>query len=276
MPEAMAYLGPHGTFCEEAASKYTHHGDYELHPYPSIAAIFDAVHQGKIARGIVPIENSCEGSVNQTLDLLSHNYDIKIAGEIILAVEHHLLAREETKLHKISHILSHPQALAQCRDYLSKNYPAVELVDTASTAGAAQQVAISNNSWAAIGTKTAAQYYELNIIGSQISNQSYNETRFIVIAGEDSPYCSTCKTSLLIYLRHQSGALYKVLREFYLRDINLNKIESRPTSKKIGDYLFFIDIEGHRQESRISETLLALENVSQAVYVLGSYPVCVY
>lgn len=272
MNSAVAYLGPCGTFCESAARQYTGTNPVVLVPCPSIDAVFTAVHQKKAAAGIVPIENSCEGSVNLTLDLLAYEYDVKIAGDIILPVRHNLLVRPDVKVEDVTLILSHPQALAQCRRYLLHKYPAAALTEVASTAEAARRVAESHQAWAAVGTTEAAGIYELVVAGADINDQPNNKTRFVVLSREDSAYTDGCKTSLVIQVEDQPGALFHVLKEFYLRGINLTKIESRPTRTKIGDYLFFIDIEGHRQELHIKETLRVLTSLTSVVRVLGSYP----
>ena len=269
----IAYLGPLGTFCEEAACKFTmgDTGDWELLPCSSILDVFASVHRGEVDIGIVPIENSCEGSVNQTLDLLANDYDLKITGEIILPIQQNLLTRSGVQIKDISRILSHPQALAQCRGYLYRKMPGAELVEVASTAEAARQVALTGGVWAAIGTSGAAEAYGLTVLVPEINDHSNNETRFVLLSRFDNDCLWNCKTSLLVYVLNQPGALSRVLGEFSLRGINLTKIESRPTRKKIGEYFFFIDIEGHRLEPKVKEALEEIKTVGQAVKVLGTY-----
>lgn len=293
MKNKMAYLGPRGTFCEEAALRYTDLTKWELVPYATIEQVFAAVHLGEVDSGIVPIENSCEGSVNQTMDLLAYDYDLKLSGEIILPIKHNLLARPGIELEGISRIISHPQALAQCRRYLTANFEGPELVDVASTADAARRVADSNDSWAAIGTAAAAYAYGLNILNSDIQDRLNNETRFIILSSEwcasgdgsclpptapikgaskNRPHLhSHNKTSLLLYLMNNPGALFRALEQFYLCDINLTKIESRPAQTRIGEYLFFIDIEGHRSDPRVRKALAGLQTITHDIRVLGSY-----
>ncbi|WP_066632990.1 prephenate dehydratase [Desulfolucanica intricata] len=272
MAKKVGYLGPRGTFCEEAAMSYAQKGAWEFLPHRTIEDVFSSVCLGMVEIGIVPIENSCEGSVNQTLDLLAYQYDLKIAGEIVLPVRQNLLARPGVKAQEITRILSHPQALAQCRGYLSGNFAGADLVDTPSTAEAARQVAQSGEALAAVGTAGAARAYGLTIISPDINDRSSNETRFIVLSGEDSEYAENCKTSLIVNVLNRPGALYQVLKEFSLRGINLTKIESRPTRTKIGEYLFFIDFEGHRLEPRVKEAIDGLKTAAQEVRILGSYP----
>jgi prephenate dehydratase len=273
----MAYLGPRGTFCEEAALRYTEQSTWELLPYSDIGQVFAAVHQGVVDSGIVPIENSCEGSVNQTMDLLAYDYDLKVSGEIILPINHNLLARPGVKLEGISRILSHPQALAQCRRYLTANFEGLELIDVTSTAEAARRVAGSSSSWAAIGTTSAARAYGLDILSPKIQDRPHNETRFIILSSQCSPEnlggdrSYLYKTSLLIYLLNKPGALFQALEQFYLYEINLTKIESRPAQTRIGEYLFFIDIEGHKSDQRIQKALAGLKSITHEIRVLGSY-----
>jgi len=277
---SMAYLGPRGTFCEEAALRYIDPTIWELVPYPTIEQVFAAVHRGEMDSGIVPIENSCEGSVNQTMDLLAYDYDLKLSGEIILPINHNLLARHGIELKAISRIISHPQALAQCRRYLNANFDGLDLVDVASTADAARRVAESNDSWAAIGTTAAARAYGLDILNCDIQDRLNNETRFIILSSEcnqdianedDTWLIKNTKTSLLLYLMNSPGALFRALEQFYLYEINLTKIESRPAKTRIGEYLFFIDIEGHRLDPRVKKALAGLKSITHEIRVLGSY-----
>lgn len=268
----VAYLGPAGTFCEEAARKYRGSADMQLHACRSIREVFQAVDEGKVKSGVVPIENSYEGAVNQTLDLMTGDYDIQITGEIIIAIKQNLLVNPGVSGCDIDCILSHSQALAQCQEYLNANYPGVAQLEVPSTAEAARLAATSGKTWAAISTLAAAEAYGLMVLASDIQDQSNNSTRFVVLSREDYACTSGCKTSLLIYVLDRPGALFEVLKEFYIRQINLCKIESRPARTRIGDYLFFIDIEGHCKEDRVRDALTALQAVSAGVRVLGSYP----
>lgn len=272
MTEKIAYLGPRGTFCEQAAQQYRGQNDWQLLPLPSIRQVFEAVMTGEAARGIVPIENSYEGAVNQTLDLMTGDHDLQIAGEIIIPVRQNLLIHPQATGEKIDCIWSHGQALAQCQEYLHRNYPEVPVREVYSTAEAARMVATSGETWAAIATQAAAENYGLKVLAADIQDQLNNSTRFVVLSRKEADCRRGGKTSLLIYVVDRPGALYEVLREFYIRGINLCKIESRPARTRIGEYLFFIDIEGNRQEEHISEVLTALTNVTATVRVLGSYP----
>lgn len=274
MKDRMAYLGPQATFCEKAALLCIDIDNCELIPCTSIAAVFAAIQLGEANQGIVPIENSCEGSLNQTLDLLAYEYDLKISGEIILPVQHNLLVRPGVELETISCVLSHPQALAQCRKYLSANLDDRECLEVASTAEAARRVADSPLPWASIGTAEAARSYDLAVLSPDIQDRTNNETRFITLStsrdssGLRMPFP---KTSLLISLDNKPGALFRVLEQFHLYDINMTKIESRPAKTRIGDYLFFIDIEGHELEPRVMKALGGLQTFVYDLRVLGSY-----
>lgn len=271
MLNRLAYLGPAGTFCEEAAGQFLKTGSWEPVPYPSIEAVFAAVYREEASAGIVPIENSLEGSVNQTLDLLAYDYDLIITSEIVLPIRHNLLTRPEISLLEVSRVLSHPQALAQCRRFLAAKFPAAEPVSVTSTAEAARLVSISPEPWAAVGTAASAQLYGLKIMAENIADQPNNETRFIVISRQELECSGPYKTSLLLSVSHQPGALFQALGEFSLRGINLSKIESRPAKTKIGEYLFFIDIDGHYQEPQVAEAMEALKSTALSLRMLGSY-----
>ncbi len=284
MNRKIGYLGPCGTFCELAVQGYTHGKTYEKVPFPTIEAVFTSVDSGEIDVGVLPMENSCEGAVNQTFDLLAYGfppvsegesnsvYDIRIIGEIILPIKHSILTRPDTQIEDINRIISHSQALAQCREYLTKKFPQVELVEVSSTAEAVRQVAQARKPWAAIAMVDAAAKYGLNILEQDINDYLNNETRFIVISKVEHECEIECKTSLLVNVANQPGALYQVLKEFSLRGINLTKIESRPAKTKMGEYLFFIDIDGHYMEPKISDALNEIKTITQPPKVLGSYP----
>lgn len=271
MKHKLAYLGPSGTFCEQAARRWAAKGSWELVPYGSIDQVMAAVQSQSADRGVVPIENSCEGSVNQTLDLLAYEYDLQICAEIVLPVQHNLLARAGVRAEEITRVLSHPQAFAQCRKYLAAHFPHQEYVDVSSTAEAARRVAESREPWAAIGTSNAAAEYGLEVRAECIQDRKHNETRFVVLGRESSPLLHPAKTSLVLYLLNQPGALYKALEQFYRHNINLTKIESRPAQTRIGDYLFFIDIDGHQQDPSVREALAGLKSITRELKILGSY-----
>ncbi len=272
MPELVAYLGPQHSFCELAAQTHAGFEECRKIAYPTIQAVFAAVHAGEVSQGIVPIENSCEGSVNHTLDLLAYDYDLKIIGELVIPVCHNLLIKQETDKIKITQILSHPQALAQCRKSIQEMYPDAGLREVSSTAEAARLVAQAQGAWGAIASESAAAAYGLQIEKSCIQDMKDNETRFIVISRQENRDRGSCKTSLLLRTLHQPGALYRCLQAFAIRGINLNKIESRPAKTRIGQYLFFVDIDGHIEDDKIIEALQDLQGLAEEIRVLGSYP----
>lgn len=270
-----AYLGPALTFSEEAALLYTGGEQGQMLACPTITSVFNAVEEGRAVQGIVPIENSCEGSVNETLDLLAHDTDLIMTGEIIIPVKHNVLVREGISLNEVTHILSHPQALAQCRKNLSYHLPGVQQLEVSSTAEAARLVASSDQSWAALASSGAGKAYRLSVMITDANDYPGNETRFVVISRVKNTCMEGCKTSLVIHTQHKPGALYQCLHEFAARGINLNKIESRPARTRIGEYMFFIDIEGHTQSEPVNSALIALQTIARDLKILGSYPAAV-
>lgn len=263
----IGFLGPSGTYAEEAASKISG----ELIPFDSIMEVLDAVQNKNIDIGVVPIENSIEGPVGITLDLLAHDYDLKIKKEIIIPVRHNLLLNEGTNIKDIDTVYSHAQALSQCRKFIEKL--GAKPVATPSTSGAAEMILGKKNA-AAIGTKQAAEIYGLKIAESNIQDYDDNLTRFVVLGRHDHVRTGHDKTSAIFSLMEDKpGGLYEVLGEFARRDINLTKIESRPSKKKLGNYIFFIDFQGHREDKKIKNVLNTIKNKISYVRILGSYPV---
>ncbi|MCK8824491.1 prephenate dehydratase [Fuchsiella alkaliacetigena] len=270
----LAYLGPAGTFTEQAAREYIAEEQVELIPYADISSLIWAVAKREEEYGIVPIENSLEGSVNITLDLLAHKVDLKIKAEVVMPIEHNLIGHAETELSKIEKVLSHPQALAQCRDNLNSLLSDFESVSVNSTAEAVQRIQDKDSSWAAIGSTLVSKLNGLSILEERIQDNLANWTRFIVLAQQDgSEQGLKTKTSLICSpVKNRPGILYEILKEFAQRSIDLTKIESRPTREMLGDYLFFIDFEGNRTEKRVEQTLAALEDKTSFIKLLGSYP----
>jgi prephenate dehydratase len=272
------FLGPRGTFTEEAARILAGNGDVEFVPYPTIIDVLDAVESQEIDQGIVPIENSLEGSVNTTMDWLAHEGDLFIWAEIVLPIEHHLLGLPETRLDAVEEVLSHPQAVAQCRKYLRSRMPAARVAYTNSTADAAEQVAQRGTpTVAAIGTTLAARLYGLRVIESGIQDEEENYTRFIMVGkGEAAPVPgdrSRYKTSLLVTLaKDHPGALHHVLSAFARENINLTRIESRPTRKSLGSYHFFIDVECHQEAACMQRACREIAGYGATVRSFGTYP----
>lgn len=265
----VAYLGPEGTFCEQAARKYFQGVDFTFIPCSTIKDVFDAVEQKRADYGTVPAENSLEGSVRQTLDLLLER-KLMICGEVDLRVVHSLIVRPGTEIKDVKVILSHPQAIAQCKQFIEKFFPNVEVREVSSTARAVSLLSEVQNC-AAIGPELAAKRYGMKIAVRQIEDEPNNFTKFFILGIEDGVATGCNKTSLIFSAKHEPGALYQALEPFAVRGINLTKIESRPQRGKPWEYVFYLDFEGHRAEPRIAEAIDALRRKCLFVKVLGSY-----
>jgi prephenate dehydratase len=232
--------------------------------------VLEAVEKGDVYAGVVPIENSIEGPVCVTLDLLVHEYDLKIRNEIIIPISHNLLLNLEAKIEDIKVIYSHIQALSQCRKFTEDMGVAVHTAP--STSAAAKLVAGEKNA-GAIGTDKAAELYGLKIAARNIQDYANNVTRFVVVALEDAPRTGNDKTSIVFsMLEDKPGDLYDVLGEFARLNINLTKIESRPSKEKLGSYIFFVDFEGHRSDPEIENILNIIRSNVGYIKILGSYP----
>lgn len=265
--DKVAFLGPQGTFSHQAASLLSEN----LVSYCSIQSVMSAVEREECVYGLVPIENSIEGPVSLTLDSLIHNFDLKIKNEIIIPINHNLLAAREMSVEDVSDVYSHSQALGQCQPYLERNNITAHY--TLSTAAAAKKVAETGEG-AAIGTLKAAELYGLKVIDTNIQENFNNQTRFVVLDKEDSPITGNDKTSISFSLfEDKPGGLYEILSYFVEANINLTKVESRPSKEGLGHYIFFIDLEGHRLDENISPILETLDEITDFFKVLGSYPV---
>lgn len=264
-------LGPRGTYSEIAARNYFG-DDIEPVTYPLITDVAEAVEEEKVPLGVVPLESLREGSVGETLDALAW-LDIKVQGEIVVKVTHHLLGTEDTELSEIKQVLSHRQALAQCKKFLRENLSDAELISVTSTAKAAKQISKMRKPYmAAIGSRGLADLYDLKILRENIQTGKENETRFVCLGKEDHEPTGNDKTSIVFYTKEdRPGILYEILQEFAKRDINLTKIESRPSKEALGDYLFFVDLEGHRKDSLIEEALESLKPKVATLKIIGSY-----
>jgi chorismate mutase/prephenate dehydratase len=262
----IAYLGPPGTFTHLAAIKKF--GKKPEHiPSESISDVFDKVEQGEADYGVVPIENTTEGVVNYTLDMFFDS-PLNICAEVTLNVSHYLLG---TSLKNIKRVYSNPQVFAQCRKWISRSLKGVELVPVSSTAKAAQKTKYDSRA-VCIGNRILANLYRLRVLASSIEDSSYNYTRFLIIAKEDSPASGKDKTSILFSIKDKVGALYGVLASFKRYGINLTKIESRPSKKKPWEYYFFVDFAGHKSSLSVQKALKSLEEKCTFVKILGSYP----
>ncbi len=271
MARRIAFLGPVGTYTEEAALQYD--GEADLQPFPSIGAIGLAVSSGVTEQGVVPIENSLEGSVTFTLDLLISQSGLSICNEIVLPIEHYLMAKPGTRAPDVRVIYSHPQALAQCHDFLERCFPQATQTASLSTAAAVVDMQKSDLPAAAISPRRGAELHDVEIIGRSIQDNPNNETRFAVLDKVDHVPTGRDKTSLCFsFASDAPGSLYGALGEFARRHINLAKIESRPTKEHLGEYIFLVDCEGHREDPDVGETIEALSSMVSMLKVLGSYP----
>jgi prephenate dehydratase len=271
----LGYLGPPGTFSEEAARCAPDAAGAELVALRTVRDTVMAVHDGDVERAIVPIENSLEGPIGVTLDTLAEDHDVTIVGELVLAVSPCLIAREPIALDAIERVVSHPQPLAQCARYLRDQLPDAELVAVASTAEAVRIVAADRAPWAALGTRRAAEIYGATVLADGTEDEPGNATRFVWLArtSADPDPARPCKTSLAFWGAGDAspGWLVRCLSEFAFRGVNLTKIESRPMRARLGHYRFFVDCEGDARQSPVAEAVAGLQVHCEQVRVLGSY-----
>lgn len=267
-PVTVACLGPAASFTHLAAQSLFG-GSTSFAFQGTISQVFDEMERGRIGLGVVPVENTFEGSVNFTLDRLIHT-PLKVIGEIYQRINHCLLSTE-TGLDAIKRVYSHPQAFAQCQDWLRRKLPDAEYVDVSSTAAAAK-TALSEKGTAAIGSSLAASVYGLQVLAKEIQDHPFNTTRFIVLGNKTPAPTGNDKTSIIFGTPHSPGALYHALGAFAEREINLMKIESYPLKDRLWEYLFFADFGGHEKDRVILECLNHLKTMTTFVKVLGSYP----
>jgi chorismate mutase / prephenate dehydratase len=267
-PLRVAFLGPEHTYSHDAARE-RFGASAEFVPQTSIGAVFQAVESGHSDLGVVPVENSTDGSITLTLDLLIDT-PLVIVGEILLPVRHALLSRDGER-DAIRRIVSHQQSLAQCRGYLSANYPNCATEAVVSNALAAK-IAAEDASCAAIASTGAAEAYGLKVIAENVQDLASNTTRFIVMGTRGAERSSADKTTVLFAVADKVGALHQVLSLFARNAINISKIESRPLRSRPWEYLFFVDLNGHREDPKLKRALAALERKALFLKVLGSYP----
>ena len=266
-----AFLGPAGTFTEEALLSMGM-DDMELVPRVSIPDVFDAVESGDADCGIVPIENSIEGSVTATLDMLVFESALKIRGELVRDIHHALIVAPGLGVEQIEKIVSHPQASAQCRRWLARVLAGRPVMAANSTSEAVEK-AVKEPGVAAIGTELAAKLHGGEILFRAIEDHEQNKTRFVLLGKETMAPTGDDKTSLACFIhKDQPGALLQILQEFAYRYLNLTKIQSRPTKEGLGDYMFFIDVEGHQADDNLAKAIECLRCKIADVKVLGSYP----
>ncbi|MBF0281030.1 MAG: prephenate dehydratase [Zetaproteobacteria bacterium] len=281
-PMTIAFLGPEGTFTHTAATRQFGTSPNYL-SCGNLAQVFDAVEAGRATYGVVPVENAFEGAVTHTMDLFADDdRDVLVCAEVQLSIHHHLFSYAE-KLEDIKVVISHPQPLAQCRNWLQAHLPHAEQMEVASTVYAAEMIerAKSENpnnsighSAAAIGGYTIVDRSDLPLVQKNIEDFHDNTTRFLVIGKHDSPPSGEDKTALVLSIQDRAGALNDVLASFAKRKVGLSRIESRPSKKRLWEYVFLIDVQGHRDEKNVAEALeeiTAFEGIS--VKLLGSYPV---
>jgi len=269
----VGYLGPAGTFTEEALDANLGRQFEEKVPYTTVPEVLSSVESGEMDAGFVPIENSIEGTVSVTLDTLAFETHLYIEREFIYPINHRLVARPGVEKRMIKGIISHPHATAQCRRYLARNFPDVIITAANSTSEAALLVSRSSEPLAAISTALAAKLYGLEILEQDIADYASNATRFVLLGKERSNRTGNDKTSMACFIReNRPGSLLEILEDFAARGINLTKIESRPTKKALGEYFFFIDIEGHVDDEPVKEALGSLMGKLREIRILGSYP----
>ncbi|MCX7804121.1 MAG: prephenate dehydratase [Planctomycetota bacterium] len=266
-PTRASYFGAPGSFTHLAA-KTKFGSQVEYLPCRDLRDVFLAVSRGHVDYGVIPIENSTEGGVNQAMDIFTDT-NLKIAAEIYLPVHHHLLSN--FPLHEIKVVFSHPHAFAQCRNWLTANLPDVERREVGSTSLGAEMAARMGNA-AAIAGEMAAAIYELQILYRNIEDNPENVTRFVVLAEKSGPPSGRDKTSLLFWIKDAPGALVTMLEPFRRFGINLTRIESRPSKRKPWEYYFFVDLEGHVEDPPVAQALAELESLCKHIEILGSYP----
>ena len=271
-PVTVAYLGPPGTFSERAAIKHFGEGGVTV-PCASIDDVYRRVESGAADFGIVPVENSTEGAVGRTLDLMPQS-PLKICGEALLRIHHHLMTTAVCQFADVQRVFSHGQSLAQCHEWLNTNLPHAERVAVASNAEAARRAALEPNS-AAVAGEMAAEHYKLTIIAANIEDEPNNTTRFLVLGNYQPKATGKDKTSLVLSAANRAGAVYEMLTPFALRGVSMSRFESRPSKVAMWEYLFFVDIEGHQTDANVADALTELRTIAGYVKVLGSYPIAV-
>lgn len=264
----VAYFGPPGSYTHLASIQ---HFGSSIHARAEegIQEVFEAVERNRASYGVVPIENSTEGTVVRTLDMFLE-YEVRICAEVLLPIHHSLLSRSGQFV-AVRRICSHPQALGQCRNWVGKNFPQAQLVETASTSKAAE-IAASDETCAAIASSFAGNLHGLNIIASRIEDSLHNTTRFLVLGKKEGERTGRDKTSMLFSISHTAGALCRILNIFGDRRVNLTKIESRPQRGKPWEYVFFTDVEGNAVETPLHDALLEVKRNVLFMKLLGSYP----
>ena len=280
----IGYLGPEGTYTQEAMLASVSQLGIEVTAQVALPTIYDtvmAVHLGTVERALVPIENSLEGSVDATLDTLAHDAEqVVVVGEVVIAIRHCLIAATELELAQIEVVVSHPQANAQCARFIRDSLPGASVIAGSSTADAVRTVAGHDGPWAALGNRTAAARYGCVVLRAGVEDVDGNETRFVWLARAGAvlppaqPDGRPFKTAIMFWGTgtERPGWLVSCLSEFAQRGINLTRIESRPRRQRLGSYMFFVDLEGYEGDPRVRAGLAALGEHAEVVRVIGSFP----
>jgi chorismate mutase/prephenate dehydratase len=270
-PLRVAYLGPHGTFSEAAVFQRFGQATQGL-PAESIDGVFSAVESGAANYGMVPVENSTEGAIGRTLDLLMSS-NLNICGEVLLQV-HQCLLSNENELSVIRKVYSHPQSFGQSQGWLNAHLPHAERITASSNADAARLAAQESFS-AAVAGEQAASHFKLKMLARNIEDDARNTTRFLIIGKQDVAASGKDKTSLVMSAQNRPGAVHDLLAPFAANGVSMTKLESRPSGAGLWEYLFYVDIEGHQSDAKVVAALVQLKQVAAFVKVLGSYPVAV-
>jgi chorismate mutase / prephenate dehydratase len=268
-PVKVAFLGPEGTFTQEAALKHFGHSAVTV-SMSAIDEVFREVDAGAVNYGVVPVENSTEGVINHTLDTFLDS-TLNICGEVELRIHHHLLAGPTTDKSQVSRVYSHAQSLAQCRKWLDAHYPKAERVAVSSNAEAARRIKSEWNA-AAIAGDMAAELYGLKKLSEKIEDRPDNSTRFLIIGREKVASSGDDKTSIIIAARNEPGALHSLLEPFHREGVDLTRVETRPSRTRKWTYVFFVDFEGHRDDPEVAAVLAEVGQIVAELRVLGSYP----
>lgn len=272
-PVRIAYLGPPGTFTEQAAVLFAgEHARTEFLPFPSITASAESAAQGEVDFAILPFENSLAGAVGETHDLIIHQLDLNICDELVIPIEHCLIVAPNADTSEIRAIYSHPQALGQCQRYLNRRFPNARTEATLSTVQAVGRAVELGDFTAAIAPRRAAQLHDARILEIGIEDDHRNATRFVVLAQHDHEPTGDDKSTILFSTANRPGALLRVLQHFADAGINLTRIESRPARERLGTYLFLIDCDGHRSDIALANALERMEPDLEQLRIIGSYP----
>jgi prephenate dehydratase len=273
MTQRIAYLGPQGTFSEEAVLDFLRKAKIaEAEPIPcaTVSDCAEMVEDAQADLAVVPLENSLEGSVPETLDVLTTSFQLSIVAELVLQIRHNLLSMEQD-VHDVKRVYSHPQALAQCRQFLRHTLPGAQLIPALSTAEAAAIAAREGAGTAAVGSRGAADRYGLRPLAEGIEDKS-SHTRFIVLGKEKGSFGDPQRTSVLFAVNNEAGCLFRVLQAFADQQVNLTRIESRPAKSQLGDYIFFVDLDGRPEETNVKAALRKAAQEAVMLKLLGTYP----